>query len=626
MSFVAGIVKFENYIDDAAKKRFDVALHVFEEHFSWPLAKIETNEYIIVQSSTPDMWEGPKTVRSSSYDAVATGIQWKRIPSSDSATEYLATQFLSDNPEIENYFDYFSCAVIDKANKKCVLATDPLGVEQIVYHIDNGILLFSSNQSFIRQYLGPNITINWDSVFAYLLIRHFIGNKTLLDGVNLLPLGTKLEFQLSGFNISKYFEIDNVGFDEQITVEKASNLVWDHLNEKFANYCSIAEKDFVSLLSGGWDSRLITAFLSQTGKLENVFTTEQDLQLWGRYIVQWKLAQDVTKFLGITNHCYIKPENDQDIYKLATMLDYSTTFHRWSLSMVNELPEQKILTDGYFGDVLLRGTHISNSLRKCIYDKNKAKAVQLTFVEYITGTNIGSASTIQHPDAESWKNVLDPSFVSNSLTRLKQIISKEFNDIHSDNFITMFQIKNRQRRCISWLPRGLIGSKGAVLLPFCDPEFVKLALSIPIKMKHDKSLFVSLLEKTKRGLSKIPSTNTEDKKVLEPYMSWMMSGFNGILFLIFNKLPVNLRWKLWSKFSRVSYHLLPFWQIVVDEIIKSPPNTLIHLLTPQLRKAIKSGNRSELTKHAFHLYHILLLDMFFSDYIPVDSSSPEVII
>jgi len=294
--------------------------------------------------------------------------------------------------------------------------------------------------------------------------------------------------------------------------------------------------------------------------------------------------------------------------------------------MVKKLPEQNILTDGYFGDVLLRGTHISDSLKKCIDDKNKAKAAQLTLVEYITGTNIGSASTIQHPDAESWKNVLDPSFVSDSVTRLKQTISNEFNDICSDNFITMFQIKNRQRRCISWLPLGLIGSKGAVLLPFCDPEFVKLTLSIPIEMKRDKSLYMSLLEKTKHGLSKIPSTNTEDKKVLEPYMSWMMSGFDGILFLIFNKLPVNLRWKLWSSLSSISYHLLPFWRLVVDEVIKSPPNTLIHLLNPQLRKAIKSGNKSELTKYVYHLYHILLLDRFFSDYTPVDINSADAII
>ena len=188
MPFFAGIISLSGSINERVKQRFDESLLDFDD-FLWPMERIDGERYILVCADSADMWEGPKITNCADYAAVATGVQWRRILSFDSALKYLATELPSTKPNIGNYFDYFSCAIIDKRRNNCVLATDPLGIGQVVYYIDDCVLVFSSHQTFLRHYLGSSITICWDAVFEYLLIQHLLRNKTLMKGVKLLPPG-----------------------------------------------------------------------------------------------------------------------------------------------------------------------------------------------------------------------------------------------------------------------------------------------------------------------------------------------------------------------------------------------------------------------------------------------------
>jgi len=156
----------------------------------------------------------------------------------------------------------------------------------------------------------------------------------------------------------------------------------------------------------------------------------------------------------------------------------------------------------------------------------------------------------------------------------------------------------------------IVGRKGAVITPFCDPKFVKMTLAIPIEIKQDQSLYNCLLEKTKQGLSEIPSTNTKDMKKLEPYLTQelILSVHNRILSKI---LPKNYRRKINKIIKRLRKHKSSK-TIIVEEAIKNPPTTFMHLLTPKIKNAIKTHNSKELTQYAYYLSHILVLDRFFS--------------
>ena len=632
MPFITGIISLNNCIEGSTKRRFEESLLSFMSDSPWPVERIDNDKYILVCADSPDMWEGPKTISGSDYDAIATGVQWKRISSFNSALEYLTAQFQSENPKIRNYFDYFSCAIIDKRKNRCILATDPLGIAQVVYYVDDSVLVFSSHQSFIRRYLGDNITICWDAVFEYLLIQHLIGNKTLIEGVKLLPPGYILELQGSDWNMAPYAKLGNIRINTQITVEEACQLLWDHLDEKFRHYESLTKKNFIGLLSGGWDTRLITSFLARTGRLRETFTTEQSVRLGDMYVVEEKIARDVANFIGVNNR-FVRPsatrKRGERFYKLPRIVDYSTTYHKWSLSLAEALPQGEcILTDGFLGDVLIRGTHIPDDLQRCVEEGNKEKASELTFAEYVSGVSHGSASDVYYPDAESWKRILDPQFISDSTEHLKQAIINEFQDIQCENFVTAYQLKNRQRRCISWLPTAIFGSAGAVILPFCDLKFVEIALAIPNEMKQNQLLYKCLLERTKSGLSEIPSTNTKDIEKLRPYLTRAYIGDMSALRLFSYIFPKKYLKRLYRIFMRTRVAALLYSLLykrlgmasrifenflIADEIIRNPPTTFMNLLTPEIRDAIYARNRGKLAQYASYLRHILVLDKFFSN-------------
>jgi asparagine synthase (glutamine-hydrolysing) len=168
-------------------------------------------------------------------------------------------------------------AVIDKQKHRCILATDPLGTAGIAYCILDGSLLFSNSQAFIRNCLGEKAQICEEAVFEYLLLRHLLGNKTLIKGVTLLPPGCKLEFTPSGEELIQYIPDEVITINRSVDVEQGSRLLWNYLNNKFSGYCSIADSQFVGLLSGGWDSRLIVAFLANYNVLKEVFKLSKAL-------------------------------------------------------------------------------------------------------------------------------------------------------------------------------------------------------------------------------------------------------------------------------------------------------------------------------------------------------------
>lgn len=361
MAFIAGVLPRDSPISESLLESFERALQVFERELAWPVDRIEGEGYLLVQAGPVDMWEGPKAIKNRDYVAIATGIQWRKIPAQGSASAYLSSCLLHGK-EIGNYFDYYSVAVVNSTGeRRCILATDALGMAPIAYCIRDGCLLFSSHVYFLRLCLESGFVPNLEAIFEYLLIRHLLGNKTFIEGVELLGPGSKLEFTSHNHRVARYVDIDDVGINYKMSLDEHCRLIWKHLNEKFENYCLLAKKDFGVLLSGGWDSRLIAAFLASHGRLSETFTTEEGVQKYGRLLSEGKIAAQVSKFLKAKNH-YVKPreagterEFQSSLRKLLTMVDFSSTFHRWTFPLEERIPQgERILTDGILGATVLR--------------------------------------------------------------------------------------------------------------------------------------------------------------------------------------------------------------------------------------------------------------------------------
>ncbi len=612
MTFIAGIVSRNGILENTSRQRFLDSFTAMKTELPWPTEIRENSKYTLAIAGFPHMWQGPKMLSGKNYDAVATGVQWRKIPDKRTALEYLTSVLLTEDCEIGNYFDYFSCAIIDNNSDRCILATDPLGMSPVLYKLNNEVLVFSSHQSFLRRYLGQDIEINWQAVFERLTIREIIGNKTLLRNVSVLSPGSKLEMCQNKSQIIQYVIFDNVNIKKEMTLDEATNLIFEHVKKKMEGYSELSSKDFASFLSGGWDTRFIVSFLARTGKLAMTYTTQQGgARFKSRLISEKKIAKEVANFFEVPNQ-YVSPpsKTEKSRNDWLRIMDYVTGAHSWSFAMTERLPYDRfILADGFYGDGWLISRHLTvQGIWKCIVDKDRDTAIKMIHSRYLNGFRPYMLPI------KAWEKVINPQYLNEFAESLKREIAEGIHDIHGENFVSPWMFKNDGRRGANCLPRLIFGRKGSVILPFCDFEFIQKALSIPIEYKLNLSLYNALLERSKPGLSSIASTNTKDADKLKPYLVnrgaqlWLgqMGSRISMIIMILERYPRLYRigegvWKLVFRTSDSAW---------AKEVITNPPLLFMDILTPELKQAIENGDVAYVRKHRSFLEDIILLNSF----------------
>jgi len=608
MTFMAGIIELDGPLEKARRSLFLNALTQIQDELSWPVEKVESDRSVLVQASFPHLWQNPKLLSNLKFDVAALGVQWQRIPNFESALDYLVSKLFLEKCHIENYFDYFNCVILDKDQNRAVLATDPLGISPLIYSLEKDRhLTFSSHQIFFKHFLGKDFQINWQGAFEYLIIGHNIGNKTLMKNLNVLPPGARLVCNPDEQKIIR----DPAPFrdikKEEMTLEVAVDLIFNHLIHKCGSYASLTKKSMAGLLSGGWDSRLLISIFSNLQNMARTYTSQQKIRVKNRLISEKKIAKEVAQYMGLKNQ-YISPRyrNVQNRDRRASMMDYSTWFHDWAFTLAQNLPcDEYVYCDGLLGDILLRGLYVTPELQTCMEKRDKESAVLSLHSRYISGFNTYTRGI------DRWKSVIHPDVLDGFSDSLMGDISREIYDIQEEDFITIFFALNRSRRGISPMPRFIFGTKGAVIFPFCDHGFIQKVLSVPIKFRLGHSLYEALLERSMPGLTHIASTNTKESSELEPYLTDTIPGqswFRQLLDMM-GKDSLLLTEILKGLKDMVGKEDLYQWE---KDIFKNPPHVFMDLLNPELNKAIRHGDLAYLKLFRFFLNRIKILDHFFS--------------
>jgi hypothetical protein len=287
------------------------------------------------------------------------------------------------------------------------------------------------------------------------------------------------------------------------------------------------------------------------------------------------------------------------------MVDYATWFHDWAYSLAERLPRDMYLfCDGILGDILLRGLYVAPEVERYQREQSRDRVAEWFHARYLAGFNTYTRGI------EQWGSVIRPSILAHFSNELRQEISTEIHGIPEQDFVTLFLIRNRSRRGISPLPRFILGSKGTVVYPFCDEGFVRLILSIPLQVRMDHSLYQSLMEKSKPGLSAIPSTNTADPEALASYLldSIAQLTWKGQISARAASLP-----GIGKVYGKVRGRVLEKggrgW---TEELVERPPRLFGDALQPKILAAIRGGRPKDLTRHRFFLERILMLEDYFS--------------
>jgi hypothetical protein len=591
MSFLAGIMSFDQELEGSARDRFIRAYSISGKCLPMPSEIIEGKRSILVQAGFSRLWEGPRILSQEEYDAVASGSQWRRIPNAKSTLAYLLSCLVSRACEIENYFDHFNCAVLDKLGGAVFLATDPIGIYPFYYCSGQSHLAFSSHQSFLRDFLAKDFHPDPQALGEYLIIGHNLGNKTLLKEIRALPPGARLICSKDKLTINRYhrFQCPNGKTQGVKSLKDAIESIHEHLLFKCKTYGELQSGPMAGFLSGGWDSRLLASLFARTGQLEMTYTSQQRIVFQGRIISEQKIAREVASFLGIKNQFVTPVYRNQKTRELrAAIVDYSTWFHDWAYTLIEAIPgDRYTFFDGILGDILLRGLYITPALSQCIQRRDRDRAIEFLHSQYLQGFNTYTRGV------DPWNFVLQSDFLTAFSHGLKKEIGEQIHEIPEEDFLTMFLINNRSRRGISPLPRHLFGMKGSVALPFSDQDLLEKCLSIPLEIRLGHSFYKGLLERSKPGLSGIPSTNSLREKDLNPYL------IDSIASLSSDVSPsAPSRGGRVTSTNRVSFELNGF--PVLDSI-----------LTPEFKRRLRDGGQA-MKPYLYFLERITLLESYFS--------------
>lgn len=184
--------------------------------------------------------------------------------STDSDTEVLLKSYIHWGLEAFNKFNgMWAIALFDKREDSLILSRDRFGIKPLYYSLINGVVYFSSEIKFINAILDDKLSLNEESVKAYLdrcLLNY--SPDTFWREVKELEPAHCLIVKNKTVTIKKYWDFhpDLVNFNETQALEKFAYLFEDSLKLRMRSDVEVG-----TLLSGGMDSALIVCTLSKLG-------------------------------------------------------------------------------------------------------------------------------------------------------------------------------------------------------------------------------------------------------------------------------------------------------------------------------------------------------------------------
>lgn len=172
----------------------------------------------------------------------------------------------------------FAFAVWDRLEQSLFLARDRYGIKPLYYASSGSTFLFGSEIKALCQHPDFRRSMDMEGLLEYFTFQNFLTDRTLFNGVRLLPSGCSLTLARDREpQISRYwdfqFQESSEPMDEEEAVEELDRLFRQAVKRQL-----VADVDVGSYLSGGMDSGSITAIASREVPLLRTFTCGFDLR------------------------------------------------------------------------------------------------------------------------------------------------------------------------------------------------------------------------------------------------------------------------------------------------------------------------------------------------------------
>ena len=165
---------------------------------------------------------------------------------------------------IHLFIGMFSFAIEDKIKNETYVVRDRLGVKPLYYYMNDDKFIFSSEVKSIIKLSKIKKELNLNAVSSYLSFRYPILDDTFYKNINSLAPAHFIKIKKSKISVQEYWNVSDK-VNEQKN-DKGELYYLDKLRKILSsavNYRMISDVPFGAFLSGGVDSSVITALMSQ---------------------------------------------------------------------------------------------------------------------------------------------------------------------------------------------------------------------------------------------------------------------------------------------------------------------------------------------------------------------------
>jgi asparagine synthase (glutamine-hydrolysing) len=218
---------------------------------------------------------------------------------------------------IEKINGCFAFAFYNLEKNEILLARDRMGINPLMYYLDNEKVIFSSELKGILEFDIPR-ELDYQAMFTYFQLNYIPNNQCILKKIIKLEPGHFSVINSEGIKTERYYKIpvpDNSS--SFISYEEAKNKLHNLLDQSVERRL-IADVPVGCFLSGGIDSSVITALAAGHTKNLNTFSigfTDDP------FFDETKYAALVAEKYK-TNHTEFKISSDDLLNRIFDIIDY----------------------------------------------------------------------------------------------------------------------------------------------------------------------------------------------------------------------------------------------------------------------------------------------------------------
>ncbi len=409
----------------------------------------------------------------------------------------------------------FNLVIFDKTTQKILFITDFIGSIPLYYGCtDNGIVI-STNAVAAANSKIINRSIDNTGIASFIHFGHGFGSRHILKELNKIPANHCLSYDLK----HKHMEMikgDRCIFENYPAIEKYNHEKIHNLIQQACRRSSLNSGNTASFLSGGLDSRMVTAAWPKQSSLTHfTYGASNSAEII--------FAKQVAELNGEPLNHIIPTGNEistqlEDIFNFSGLACFPERFH---FSKIMAQQGFNSVNDGFLIDIFLGGEMAANDS----YFSNVSKAAKILGIFVDQSIKNYSSEAIAEAYFDSTNNIksykqmseyLDPDFISlvkNERDNILQDITNQINtarkntDLMSNIFISM-TVENHSTNYTS--NQG-VNSRQHLKVNYplgTDKDLIQACLAIPRSQASYRKLQLSYLSKSHPEYAKIPYSRT----------------------------------------------------------------------------------------------------------------------